>query len=200
MVETVKQRRKKIYGLTAGCIGLLVLLVFIYLRLNSLGGPAIAQLHNLKRSSRLTNAAFNFNPVRVNAKYISFSYPQSLAADNSAQKPLAPILSSYTYKYNDLKAWVLTVSVVKLSSNNLLADSSYYARYLDPKQYNLASVSFGKNTFQLMTDRYAAGFSKVAYSLNNGLAAEISLTGDDASGTANLSKAFAGVLASFRWN
>ena len=157
MAETVTQRRKKIYGLTAGCIGLLVLSVFIYLRLYSLGGPAIAQLHNLKRSSRLTNAAFNFNPVRVNGKYISFSHPQSLAADNSAQKPLGPILSSYTYKYNDLKDWVLTVSVVKLSSNNLLADSSYYARYLDPKQYNLASVSFGKNTFQLMTDRYATG-------------------------------------------
>jgi hypothetical protein len=177
----------------------LVIIGVMYYEIGIINKPSIGIVTNPTPAQQGAGLSLNFTPSPVTGTYISFAYPKLFAVDKATQKPQDPILASYVYQYNDTGSWLLAITVTDLQSDSLKADSSYYARLLNPTEYQLATVAVKNNTFQVMTDTQAAGFGKVAFSLHNNMSADISLTGYDDLGTANLQKAFNIVLGSFSW-
>jgi len=176
-----------------------VIIGIIYYGMGNVNKPSIGVVTNPTPAQQAAGLSFNFTPHAVTGSYISFAYPKLLSVDTTAQKPQYPILESHVYKYNDTGSWLLAIAVTDLQSDSLKADSSYYARLLNPTEYRLSTVIVKNNSFQVMTDTQAVGFSKVAFSLHNNMSADISLNVNDDSGTANPQKAFNIVLGSFIW-
>lgn len=189
------RRRLLIYPLVIVVITLGV----IYHEMGNINKPSIGVVTNPTPTQQTAGLSFNFTPTTVTGTYISFAYPKLLLVDTATQKPQYPIMESYVYKYNDTETWLLAITVTDLQSDSLKADSSYYARLLNPTEYQLSTVTVKNNTFQVMTDTQAVGFGKVAFSLHNNMSADISLIGDDDLGTTNLQKVFNIVLGSFSW-
>jgi hypothetical protein len=166
---------------------------------NSLNSSVNGVISSPTKSQQNAGLSFNATPVNVNGTNISFSYPQALAVDPAAQKPTYPILESYVYKYSDIETWLLAISIIHLESNNLTGDSGYYSRLQDPAEYSQSSVTLSGKTYIVMSDKSAVGFSEIAFTMHNGMAADISLLGNDALGTSELQKTFNMVLSSFSW-
>jgi len=176
-----------------------IIIGVIYHEMSNINKPSIGVVTNPTSAQQTAGLSFNFTPTTVTGTYISFAYPKVLSVDTATQKPQYPILESYVYKYKDIESWLLAVTVTDLQSDSLKADSSYYARLLNPAEYQLSTVTVHNNTFQVMTDTQAVGFSKVAFLLHNNMAVDISLTGNDDLGTTNLQKTFNIVLGNFNW-
>jgi hypothetical protein len=135
-------------------------------------------------------------PVQVKGKYASFSYPGSL---KPAPGATSSGLGSYSYTKVDIESWQLEIEINELSQPSLSADTGYVLRENDPSRYQATTVVNGKNTFIIMSDTQAGGFSKVAFSLDGDKSVDISLIGDDPSGNAALANTFREVLQSWQW-
>lgn len=185
-------------------IGFLVILLiavgtFIY-EVDRLTGSATGVITHAKETITSSDKSYNFMPVKVKGTQVSFSYPAFMSVYSAAQKSAYPILASYEYSYYDIKTWLLTVTITKLNADSLSADSSYYADQLSPSEYSQSTVKINGKNYVVMTNKNALGFYEVAFSLNNGMSAEIALIGNDDLGTANLQKTFNMVLSNFSWN
>jgi hypothetical protein len=166
----------------------------------NLSGTSVGVVYNPSASVRNAGLSYNFTPISVNGKYVSFSYPAALTVMPNQQPVASPILEAFSYKYPDIETWQLNIEVTKLLSNNLISDSGYYERTMKPSEYQESSVIVDGKTYNVMDDVTQPGFNEVAYTLHDGMSGDISLTGDDNLGTANLLKVFNEVLGSFSWN
>ena len=139
------------------------------------------------------------NEFKGTGKYITFSYPSSMSEVNGDNNSGA-ILESYVYKYTDTpQSWLLAIDVNGISQPSLNYDSSYSLRLLKPNEYKQSIITYGNNTFYVMNDTYASGFAEVAFTLKGNKTTDISLMGDDISGTSKLNTTFNTVLKSFQW-
>jgi hypothetical protein len=139
-------------------------------------------------------------PIKVTGTYANFSYPSSLKQMQGMQGPEGNELAVYNFGKSDIEFWHLAISINQLNQPNLTADSGYLLRENEPSRYQATTIVNGKNTFTIMTDTQAGGFSKVAFSLDGDKSADISLIGDDPSGSAALSDAFRQVLQTWQWH
>jgi hypothetical protein len=195
--KPLKKSRKKRVLIAFFAILVIAVGIFVY-EVNNLTGTAKGVITH--SSEKITSNSFDFTPVEVSGSLISFSYPKFMSVYTAAQKQNYPILASYEYSYYDIKTWVLAVTIIKLVSGSLSADSTYYADQLNPSVYSQTTDTVNGKSYTVMTDQDDIGFNKVAFSLNDGMSAEIGLIGEDNLGTTNLQKTFNMVLASFSWN
>ena len=127
-----------------------------------------------------------------------FTYPAAMHP--YAQQPLtAPQIANYSYGYRDIESWQLAISAQTLSEPTLSNDSAYNFRSQHPEQYQLSNLTMNGQPVAIMTDTTASGFSKVAFLLHGSVAVNISLYGNDTSGTAILNSVFMQVLHSLQW-
>ncbi len=195
----VRKRRSKKRLMIALVIIVMVMIGSAFYIFNRLNGNSTGIITNPSTAQQNAGLSFNFNPVGVQGTYITFAYPAAFQVNSIQQKPINPILEAYSYKYSDIQTWILAISVTRLASNSLTADSGYHARTLNPSEYRQSTIVVGKKSYIVMTDTSAVGFNEVAYSLHNGMSADISLLGNDSLGTADLQATFSNVLASFNW-
>lgn len=137
--------------------------------------------------------------IPVSNVYASFSYPDSLYPEQNAPTAESPVLASYNYVKPDIQTWVLAVDFTQLKSPSLNMDSSYVIRKVNPAEYQESNVTYGNNTFIVMNDTVAVGFSETAFILRGDMDATISLTGNDAIGISGLETVFQQVLQSWKW-
>lgn len=194
-----KKRHRKRWLIIFIVLFLILIIVTIIILVNRLNSSVAGVITNPTKSQQNAGLSFDATPVNVDGTNIDFSYPQALSIDPAAQKPTYPILESYVYKYSDIETWLLAISIIHLNSDSLNANSGYYSRLQDPSEYSQSSVTLNAKTYTIMTDKNAVGFSEVAFSMHDGLSADISLLGNDALGTAELQKTFNMVLSSFSW-
>lgn len=172
--------------LVAGCI-------FLLHKLNKpVNAPAITTAGN-------TAVPIPPQPIAVSNAYARFSYPGTMQVMAGAEGPMGDEVAVYNYKMSDVVPWHLAITINHLQEPELTYDSSYLLRKNHPTEYRASTATSGSNTFAVMADTQAGGFSKVAYSLHGDLSADISLTGDDASGDSTLAQAFQQVLQSWQW-
>ena len=112
----------------------------------------------------------------------------------------APTLASYNYIKADILTWHLAINFTHLVAPNLSDDSSYLIRKDNPSEFTPSTITYGNNTFTVMTDNAGDGFGEAAFILHGDTDAIISLTGNDAAGTSGLDTAFQLVLKSWQWN
>lgn len=186
---------------------IIVLSVVLLVILGGVGGAMYAW-HQLNRpdvasltTGRVTNSANNYDidltPVPQTGQYVSFEYPKGMtprAAETDAAQ-----LEAYTYVAKDVQSWLLAISVSNLPAGNIADSSDYMLRKNNPSTYAQSEETLGGQTFIIMTDRTAGGFSEVAFVQHGSLLASISLTGDHATGLQPLQTTFDMVLSSWKW-
>jgi hypothetical protein len=191
---------RKIKGmLLGGALLLCIVLTFVVL-LRYIAGPASAPTISSPAQKTTPGATFNMTPQTVHGTYATFMYPTSLAPQAGQQLASGPELATYSYGYRDIESWDLAISINHLAEPILTDDSGYGLRAEDPSRYHETTMTLGHNTFVIMTDTSAGGFSKVAFLLHGTTDADISLYGDDQAGQATLMATFNMVLRSWNWN
>jgi hypothetical protein len=194
--KLLTRKRIVIVSIIAVLVVTVAFVMYVDAKLNE---PSVGSVDNPSSSQQNAGLAFDFAATHVTGTTISFSYPKVFSVVSSPP-PVSPITEFYQYKYKDIETWDLSLTVTRLESDSLRADSSYYSRLLNPGEYTQSTLTENGQSFVVMSDTKAAGFSEVAYSLHNGLSVDISLTGDDNAGTSNLQKVFQNVLKSFVWH
>ena len=175
-------------------LGVIAVVVGVYI-LHKLTGPVKAHIITAASVSNPPPAAL----VSVNGTYASFSYPGSLTPAQNAQGATGNELAVYSYTKPDVQTWHLNITINNLQQPTLTADSNYLLRINDPTRYQSNTETISGNTFAIMTDTQVGGFSEVAFTLHNGVSADISLTGDDSSGGTTLATVFQEVLNTWDW-
>lgn len=150
-------------------------------------------------SSLSNTSTFNNTPVTVRNSYFSFSHPAALKP--YVQQPVtAPMIANYSYGYRDIESWELTITAQTIPQSTLTNDSAYSYRSQHPEQFQLVNETINGHPVAVMTDAQASGFSKVAFVLQGNYIINVSLYGNDTSGTDILSSVFSQVLNSLQWN
>lgn len=153
---------------------------------------------NAPVSSLSSTSTFNNTPVSVHNTYFSFTYPAAMHP--YATQPLKnPQIANYSYGYRDIESWQLAISGQMYSDPSLSSDSAYNYRSQHPEQYKLTNTSINGQSVTIMTDMKDAGFSKVAFLLHGSAIVNVSLYGNDTSGTEILNSVFMQVLNSLQW-
>jgi hypothetical protein len=137
--------------------------------------------------------------VSVSGTYASFVYPGTLQQMTGLDGPTGGELAVYNYKKPDVVSWHLAITITRLNEPVLTSDGAYLLRKSHPEQYQSSTATYGSNTYTIMTDTQASGFSKVAFALHGDISADISLTGDDSSDGSTLTQTFQQVLQSWQW-
>lgn len=154
---------------------------------------------NSSLSSLSNTSTFNNTPVIVQNSYFSFSYPTALKPYK--QQPVnGPMIANYSYGYRDIESWELTITAQMIPQPSLTNDSAYNFRSQHPDQYQLVNETINSQPVAVMTDTQASGFSKVAFLLHGNYVINVSLYGNDTSGTGILSSVFSQVVQSLQWN
>jgi hypothetical protein len=193
-MEFLRARRSAVLTITFVVMACLI----IGLTIHILNGPAnAAKITTTTPSTAQTPPPPK--PVTVNGAYASFSYPDSMHSEASTQASNKTELATYVYAKSDIESWRLAIAITQLESPSLDSDDSYTGRVDEPSEYKETTVTYGNNTFMVMTDLDAEGFGEVAYILHGNTDATIALTGDDASGTSGLETTFQQVLQSWQW-
>lgn len=151
---------------------------------------------------KVTQAGYSYNvnltPTTQIGKTVSFNYPVGLVPQT--QQPVgSPIVEQFSYQARDIESWLLAVSVSTLPAGDLTQNSAYSYRVANPKIYQASHETINNQAISLMTDKTADGFSQLAFITHGNLVATVSLTGNDASGSAPLKTAFNIVLQSWHW-
>lgn len=150
-------------------------------------------------SSLSNTSTFNNTPVTVQNSYFSFSYPAAMKPYK--QQPVtAPMIANYSYGYRDIESWELTITAQTIPQSTLTNDSAYNYRSQHPEQFQLVNETINGHPVAVMTDAQASGFSKVAFVLQGNYVINVSLYGNDTSGTNILNSVFSQVLKSLQWN
>lgn len=164
-------------------------------------------IHNLLKPARATafltvastNAPFNMDPVAVHNTYANFTYPAGMVPMKT-QLPSGHEVALFSYSHRDIESWQLAITINTLPNSTLTDDSGYLFRKNNPSRYQQSTANIHATPILIMTDTQAGGFSKVAFLAHGTLSADISLYGDDSTGTDVLTKAFNQVLSSWHWN
>jgi hypothetical protein len=191
------KKRKLLIGSTIGTIVLAGVVFGVMIGIAS--APSKGTLSVGAIDGQSVAGSFNRSPVLIEGEYASFMYPQALTVlPTTAVSP--PVLAEYQYSYKDVESWRLSVTVLQLSQPSLIADNSYQFRTLDPTRYIQTTQNIDGQTYVVMSDTQAGGFSQIAYTLHGTQVAEISLYGDNVPGTHLLESIFRSVLGSWQWN
>jgi hypothetical protein len=179
---------------------LVALIVGGYIFVQYLTSPSQSKITtpNAPVSSLSNTSTFNNTPVVVHNAYFSFTYPASMHP-YPRQPLINPFIADYSYGYRDIESWQLAVSGQTLSEPSLSNDSAYNFRSQHPEQYQLSNITINGQSVAIMTDIKSSGFSKVAFLLHGSVAVDVSLYGNDTSGTAILNGVFMHVLDTLRW-
>lgn len=194
-----KKSHKRHFLFVSLAVILIAVGLFVY-EVHRLTGTASGTIVHSSTVVKTSLNDFNFEPVAVKGAYVSFSYPASMSVYTAAQKQSYPIVEAHLYSYYDIKTWLLSITITKLASDSLSADSAYHADQLNPSAYSPSTVVLNNKSYKVMTDKDAIGFNEIAFALNGGMSAEISLIGNDNLGVSSLQKTFNLVLATFSWN
>ncbi|HET8991922.1 MAG TPA: hypothetical protein VFN31_02715 [Candidatus Saccharimonadales bacterium] len=178
-------------------IGVILSLVVLFLlTYGYVSQPSIGRVTSNGYGARAKNL-FDFTPVKVADKFISFTYPKSLyKVANNPQYP--PQVDEFNYAYRDSQTWDLSISTV-LVNYPISSNSGYRLRINDPSTYAEVTKTINNQPVYIFTDTTAPGFSKVAFLVNGQLQASVALTGDDFGVETNLQKTFDQVLNSWHW-
>lgn len=193
-------RRKWVVRLAVAMVLVAVLFLgFMFYRYVSTPSQSQITTPNSSLTSLSNTSTFNNTPVTVQNAYFSFSYPAALKPYK--QQPItAPMIANYSYGYRDIESWELTITAQAIPQSSLTNDSAYNYRAQHPEQYQLHNESINGRPVAVMTDTQASGFSNVAFVLHGSYVINVSLYGNDTSGTDILSSVFSQVLKSLRWN
>jgi hypothetical protein len=137
-------------------------------------------------------------PTPGGGLYASFNYPAALSQVVGGET-IAPTLVNYDYSYRDIESWNLEIIIYTNPSGNLTNDSPYTYRQLHPAIFQESKTTINHQPVDIMTDKTAAGFGKLAFLIHGQYQATISLTGNDANGVDDLQATFNMVLNSWRW-
>lgn len=188
----MKRRALIITGITS----LIVLVAggWLYHQLNT---PA-AGVVEANSSLPVTVESFDFTPVEASGRYASFTVPKALEAFSS-EPPQSPTLESFNYRYRDTTTWRLAITITDISHAVSGTDSGNQLRSENPTQYAQQTQTIQGTTYHIFTDTTVSGFSKVAYTNQNGKQADISLTGSSTNENDYLNRTFMMVLGSWQW-
>ena len=193
-MEFLRARRSAVLTLAFLVLICLIAVLSVHLVNKPVSAPIITT-----NNPAPTTAAPPPQLVKVDGTYANFSYPSSMRTMTNAQTPTSPVLDSYNYLKTDILTWHLAIAISHLNTPSLNDDSSYVFRKNNPTEYQESTVTYGDNTFIVMTDVQAEGFSEVAFSLHGNMDATISLLGDDPNGDSGLDTTFQQVLQSWDW-
>lgn len=185
--------------LMSACVIFAVIIVYGFARYLSL--PSQSQILSSGATTSSTNGVglFNNTPVTVKNAYFSFAYPAAMFT-YKVQKLSSPELANYSYGYNDIESWQLTVSDQTLPESSLMQDSAYLLRSQNTDRYALSTISINGQQVPVMADTKASGFNKIAFLLQGSDVIHVSLYGNDTAGTTVLNNVFMQVINSIKWN
>jgi hypothetical protein len=176
-----------------------VFIIVCILIIHQVNKPVTARIITAIGNASAPATSVTPQAITVKDDYISFLYPSSMKPLQQLDALSGSELSVYNYEISDIVPWHLAITVTQLHGPSLLNDSGYLLRKNDPTRYTASSTTYGANTFSMMTDTQAQGFGEVAFSLHGSESADISLTGDDPAGDANLANTLQQVLQSWQW-
>jgi hypothetical protein len=184
-----------------GLVSLIVigLLIAVIKGMSYLTGPVHATDIPASATPISSAPSFDMQPIPISNPYASFTYPAALKP-MPTQSPHGSALVTYTYGYRDIESWELNITVNRLAEPILTDDGGYDFRKVNPNRYEESTTTIGQNSFKIMSDTTAGGFSKVAFNLHGSLSADISLYGDDPNGQADLNATFQQILSSWQWH
>lgn len=120
-----------------------------------------------------------------------------IATPNS--KMVGPVIETHNFMFRDVETWNLAITILNVPSGNLKGDSAYSYRKAYPNIYQESHTVIGEQPVTVMTDKTVGGFKEVAFLMHGALSADISLYGDDASGTGKLQATLNMIIGSWQW-
>lgn len=181
------------------CLLCVVVGAFLFYRYLSSPSQSNITTPNALVNSLSNTSTFNNTPVAVHNTYFSFTYPAAMHP-YPLQPLTTPQIADYSYGYRDIESWQLAISGQTLSEPTLSNDSAYTYRAQHPEQYQPSNTTINGQPVVIMTDSTASGFSKVAFLLHGSVVVNVSLYGNDTSGTDILNSVFMQVLNSLTWS
>jgi hypothetical protein len=196
-MSLMAKKRRKLKLVAVGSIIIAIVLVIVIVA--ELNKPAQGTISgNRSGTLQQTAAPIDLTPTPGGGRYVSFNYPAALEQTVSSQL-VTPDVASYDYTYHDIESWNLEIVVFTNPSGQLTNDSPYTYRKAHPDIYQESQASFNNQAVDIMTDKTAEGFSKVAFLIHGQYQATVSLYGDDAAGPGYLQTSYNMVLNSWHW-
>jgi ABC-type Na+ efflux pump permease subunit len=194
------RRRSKKRKLVIVTLVVLILLATIGVKVvaSRLAQPTSGTI-KVSAGSTTTNApSLNLTPKHISGTYASFNYPAGLTTVRN--DPLAaPVLEEFNFTHHDIESWDLTITILTNPGGSIASLNAYQFRKTQPSIYKESQQIFNGQSVDIMTDTSVGGFSKIAFLEGNGLAATVSLSGDDTAGLGALSTTFNMILGSWHW-
>ncbi len=181
-------------------IALVLVVIFVFVILPRLNGPSSGTALNpsIVNDASAKQLVFDFTPRTVLGTYASFTVPTSLQ-DTPSSKLVGPDLEKHDFMYRDVATWVLAIDVLRIPSGRLSDNGSYTYEKVYPAIYEPSQETINGHSVPVMTNKTVGGFQKIAYLVYGPYQAEISLYGDDASGSDKLQATFDMILSSWQW-
>jgi len=183
---------------------LVVLVIIIVIGLvvvfDLLNGPRSVDLSSsTKSSSSALTYKIDLTPIRKSDSYVSFNYPKGMTLKTTDLVSQNSV-DDYVFIAKDVYSWDLSIDISTVPEGQLSQSSSYKYRQENPAEYSQQTETVNGRSVVIMTDNnFGNGFSKVAYLVNGGQLATVSLLGDDSNGVGPLMTTFNMVLDSWQW-
>lgn len=189
-------RKRRVVG-TVIFVLLLCICLTAYELLRYMDAPSQSKI-TLTHATTSDTVTFNTKPTDVQNEYFNFAYPAAMSPET--EQPLTGSeIATYSYTYRDIESWQLTITVLNLPAPPLNNDSAYLFRAQHSEEYKPSTETVNGQSVRIMTDTEAGGFSEIAFLQHDTEVANISLLGNDSSGTAILNKTFSQILESWTW-
>ena len=189
-------KRRKVLG--AGLAVVVLIVVIAGYLIAKLNGPSQGVINNPTGTSK-PQAAIDMTPTPGGGLYASFNYPAALTQVVSSHNTATPNTVTYSYTRQDVESWDLEIVIFVNPSGQLTNDSAYTYRKMHPQEFQDTQTVINGQNIDVMTDKAAPGFSKLAFLIHGKYQATVSLYGNDADGTAGLQATFNMVLQSWHW-
>jgi hypothetical protein len=165
--------------------------------LSRINQPVVATMKIDQASKNQPVNQIDLTPVNEKGNYATFNYPKGLRFKPTSA--VTPYVEEFYFTARDIETWILAIDVVPLKGGNLMSDSDFMLRLNNPALFTENRQTVNGAVVYIMSDKSAAGFSKVAFLPHGSLIASVSLQGDDATGTQPLMTAFKTILNSWHW-
>jgi hypothetical protein len=179
-------------------IGVAVVLVAIKLTSLAFNRPAQGTISTTNGTEQPAQAGIDLRPEPISGTYVSFSYPRGLTR-TADSKLIGPVVAMYNFSHHDVESWNLAIEILVIPSGQLADNNSYQLRKINPNTYQESHITVNNQLIDIMTDKTAGGFSKVAFLVHGQYQATVSLYGDDANGLGDLQSTFTMVLGTWHW-
>jgi len=176
---------------------LIVCFILVFQLFNIFNHPAEGVIYRNYVSARQT-VSLNWSPVLVSNDLISFQYPKFMTADPT-NRFFYPVVSQFSYSYQELARWQLAISVLNVPSGSLQDNNAYLVRSKNPQEYQLSTIKLNRQKIYVMNDIEFSGFNKIAFLIHGPYQAIVSMSSQDPNNLANLNKVFVSILSSFKW-